>query len=299
VVDEWDYRHWIGNWYVGTDLALTTRISGDYEITEKSLLTASGGLQIRTDGTYQWHPPTGGPVQGTWVKSDKTDYALVLKKAKGGSDYEIAPYGKDEKGRLQIYLKEVNGSLWYAGPRVGKAPAVPSTKPAPPAKAGAPGSAESETAPAKSPASGGAKPAAPADPPAPKAPKFNVGDAVEVFQGVGWQTAKIIETGPEGYKVDYEDRGFTKDEWAIPMRVRAVKAPIPGADIRLVAGTRLEVMHKFVTGKFALLKAKVIDSNSVGYVVHCEAEGDNKHPDHFVYCPEKRIESNIVRILGP
>jgi hypothetical protein len=322
-IDEWDAKNWIGSWYVGTDLAMTTRIKGDYEITEKSLITASGGLAIRADGTYQWHPPVGGPVQGTWVKSTEPDYALILKKAKGGADYGVAPYGKDEQGRLQIYLKDTNGGFWYAGPRVGRGPAVaprkatptqkakplniasaespaePSTPAAPPAPADTPAPVPTDPpAPAPAPAEPPAPARAVTDPPA-TTPKFNVGDSVEVFQGVGWKVAKVLEAVADGYKVNYDDRGYTPDEMAISIRVRAVDAPIAGAEMPLTVGTRLEALHKFVTGKFALLKGKVIEEKGESVIIQCDGEGDLKHPDHYVTGPAKRLESNVVRVLGP
>lgn len=138
---------------------------------------------------------------------------------------------------------------------------------------------------------------APPVPVAPVAPAktFQVGQAVEVFQGVGWRIGSIREIGAQGYKVDYGDRGAA--EWAAPVAVRPLNAPIPGANAPLRVGDRLEVLDKDLYGKVYLSQATVIELTTLGLIVHCENK-DFPHTDHFVRGPENRMESSVVRVLG-
>lgn len=146
-------------------------------------------------------------------------------------------------------------------------------------------------------------PVIPVQPPAPAPPvpakQFQIGEAVEVFQGVGWANATVRQIGAEGYYVNFGDRGFTPDAWVIPVRVRAVNAPIPGAETPVRVGDRVEVLHRFLDGRVPLLRATVLEVNGDNLLIHCEGGPEFAHGDHFATNPAKRMETNIVRVIRP
>ena len=84
----WWTQYFVGEWRLGEVMAVNMRKGGAVDTAEYSYHRASEALRVHPNGTYQWKPLGGRPVQGRW-KAATDGPGIVLIRGVQGVDWTL------------------------------------------------------------------------------------------------------------------------------------------------------------------------------------------------------------------
>lgn len=183
VYDDYDRKWFIGSWRIGTSTQNLSTVTGERDTSIGTEVTTRNEtihiahdrvLIINGDHSYIWKPTSTETIKGNWVESDNPVYPITLKKAHGGDDWGVGPYGRHNGVyNIKVFNFAIGNTFW--GPALGKIASVPPLIAAPANAAKAP------------------------------ATRWKVGDKVEYnINNDEWRKVTIIEVDNGKYKIHFD-----------------------------------------------------------------------------------------------
>ncbi len=71
-------------------------------------------ITIDPAGTYVWRAETGEVLRGRWVRTDRPDAPVILRRGERGNDWTIIAKGRDGAGVPIAEITETTGTLRYS-----------------------------------------------------------------------------------------------------------------------------------------------------------------------------------------